>query len=254
MKPILFSTPMVQAILEGRKTMTRRVVKDAIGWNSNWQVKQIKEEHIDGIPRYEMRRDLQCSVTYFKCPYGQPGDVLAVKETHFRYGNWFAKEGEFTSTGKQAYVFVPLTEEVRYFDNPPEKYKHGMAKNEMTACWYKRPSLFLELKNCRIFLQITDIRVERLQEISCHDAGGEGVEYDNIDWGAFEGGELVADYKNYTWEDDESYPEYYFPVFANPIDSFRTLWQSINGPESWEANPWVWVVEFKRIDKPVNFL
>jgi hypothetical protein len=106
---------------------------------------------------------------------------------------------------------------------------------------------------CRTFLKIKGIKVERLNDISPGDACDEGVEYWNVDWGELEGGELIADYKNYTWKDDERYPDYNFPTFANPVDSFRTLWQSINGHESYNENPWVWCLTFERIEKPENF-
>lgn len=229
--PILFSTPMVQAILDGRKTMTRRVVKSGVPLG-NW------------------------SETAKKCPYGQPGDILWVREEHYRFGYW-VKNGT-TKRGNQKWMFKAMTEDVHFADNLPSDINHPVRisrdkKIPGAATWYKRLARFMPKDACRIWLRMTNVRVERLLEINPNDACDEGVEYWNIDGDALEGGELQADFKNYTWtekrEDDPNYEDRHFPTFANPVDSFRTLWQSINGPESWEANPWVWVVEFEVLSK-----
>lgn len=220
-KPILFSTPMVQAILEGRKTQTRRVIKelaricDADDWDevllngSDWDAVC---DTSDGL-----------EVHTVKCPHGKVGDVLWVKEAHFRYGKW-AKNG-ITKTGKQKWRFVPDTgfPNVRYMDDPPVKVQKI---SDRVTGWYKRSSLFMPKSACRIFLQITDIRVERLQDISEEDARAEGVK---IKQHFKETGDWTAK------------------------AAFQLLWQSINGPESWSANPWVWAITFNRIDKPSNF-
>jgi hypothetical protein len=96
-----------------------------------------------------------------------------------------------------------------------------------------KPSIFMPKAACRIFLEITDVKVERLQDISEEDAINEGVE-------------LLPNnrYKYYLSE--------YFDCI-NAVHSFQTLWKSINGAESWEANPFVWAIEFKQITKPENF-
>jgi hypothetical protein len=75
----------------------------------------------------------------------------------------------------------------------------------------------------------------------------EGVEYWNVDAEAFEGGEFVADFKNYMWRDDEKYEDYFSPSYANVIESFKSLWFLINGEESWNKNPWVWVISWDNI-------
>jgi len=179
--PILFSTPMVSAILDGRKTMTRRKTKL------------------------------------------QPGDVLWVRET-------FANNDDNT---------------VGWF------YKADYPNLKIPK-W--KPGIHMPKEACRIFLKVTGVKVERLQDISPMDAVNEGVEYYDIDHYALKGGELIADFKNYTWVDDQNYEDYHFPTFTNSIDSFRSLWQSINGVESWNENPWVWCISFERIEKPENFI
>lgn len=218
-KPILFSTPMVQAILEGRKTQTRRIIKpqpDARGLRTtnvlfeDYHGKEIK-------PKYQI------------------GDILYVKEMHYMYGRW-VKNG-YTKTGKQAYEFVRDNQfrEIRYFDNPPEKIE----KNSFRGTgWYKRNSLFMSLSSARIFLEVTNVGVEKVQNISEGDAVEEGLKLIQMS-------------------------EYYFPYYDYltneyecilPSESFQSLWIKINGQKSWDDNPWVFVYEFKRIEQPKNFL
>lgn len=169
-RPILFSAPMVRAILEGRKTMTRRVIKPQ---RSEWAL-------VEG-----------CQEKILSCPYGQVGDRLWVKET-FRTDAYIDERVEYRAT--------PTVEaQVESYDPMPK--------------W--KPSIFMPRKHSRITLEITGIRVERLKDITEEDAIREGI--NNM-------GSVMRH-----------------------VGFFQDLWESINGPDSWEANPWVWVVEFKRI-------
>jgi hypothetical protein len=248
-KPILFSTPMVKAILEGRKTQTRRIIKP--------QPRKLFEGPFGGIAGYRdgdfefSTKDSSTKIVSCKkngpdnyakdmAKY-QPGDILWVREMFYAYGHWTSIYD--SATGKTEWTFKDLTIvnkfHYKYFDNPPEVV---LKRRPGGLGWYKRPSLFMPYEAARIFLQVTNVRVERLQDITVYDAVAEGVEFWNVDPVAFEGGELVADYKNYTWKDDPAYEYYWFPTFANPIDSFITLWQSING--NWNENPWVFVYDF----------
>lgn len=209
--PILFSTPMVQALLEGRKTQTRRVVNPtpeemhfvsavqfdytAVTLDRCISVRGYKNLSSESGPE---RRYVENNL---RCPYGKRGDVLWVRESF-------------------AYVLIG----VKYkadgdWDN--EEKKMGMAKP-----W--RPSIHMPKAACRLFLQIESIRVERLEDISETDAMAEGAK-------------------------PESCLE---PVSCNHpyYHGFSRLWQTINGAESWDANPWVWVIAFKRTTKPENFL
>ena len=203
--PILFSTPMVQAILKGRKTMTRRKIK------------------LYKADEYPLRQTSQWMQENNTCPYGKVGDVLWVRETFC----------------------------LNVFENNPYLYKADDNDGENDYLRWK-PSLFMPKAACRIFLVITDIRVERLQHISKEDAKKEGIEFTIADKEKFRcratGMKLYRDYER----KDNSLTNYPCNGFENAIVSFETLWQSINGKESWEANPWVWVIVFERIEKPAD--
>jgi hypothetical protein len=180
-RPILFSTPMVQAIMDGRKTMTRRIAKDKM-------LQDNKNEFYD---------EEFLLLTMKQCPFGQVGDVLWVRETFCSFPN--------SKTLYKANGCIPV-----------EPYK-----------W--KPSIFMPKDACRIFLKITNTRVERLMDISREDARAEGVERIN-----------GAQFKNYV-DGTSTY---------NERTSFYSLWESINGKDSVSLNPFVWVIEFERIEKP----
>jgi hypothetical protein len=194
-KPILFSTPMVQAIMEGRKTQTRRIVKDSMLQENNGKY---DEEFL--------------LLTVKKCPYGEVGDVLWVRETFNSDYGFKDMEGNV----------VP----------PGILYKAKVSSLPNGLKW--KPSIFMPKSIARIWLQITSIKVERLKDISEEDAKAEGVEK-IADYG-------TTGYKLYT-EPEASYSD------IDAKHSFESLWESINGRESWDSNPWVWVIEFKQITK-----
>lgn len=186
--PILFSTPMVQAILAGTKNQTRRIVKDKLlQTNTN----EFEEEEF-------------LLLTTKDSPYGSVGDILWVRETfHKIKHNYFI-------------------------------YK---ANHDHQAMKWK-PSIFMPKEACRIFLKITSVRAERLQKISGEDAINEGIEVIH--------NSTVAVYQKYNLKEKLG--------TTNPILSYQTLWEKINGAESWNTNPFVWVIEFERVEKPENFV
>jgi len=194
--PILFSTPMVQAILDGRKTMSRRIVKPQLEIDPGENTLNFKRKFwIDTI------KDINQFVQF--CPYGQPGDILWVRE-------------KWNDGCMGGYI-----------------YAGGRTEQELKeyAYAYKwRPSIHMPKAACRIFLRITDIRVERLQDITEEDAKMEGLSPTH-----------TLQYKN--WCIESSY-------FTEAKKSFQSLWANINGPDSWNSNPWVWVVSFEKCDKP----
>lgn len=197
-RPILFSLPMVQAILDGRKTQTRRVVKIA---PPNFD--------IDNAHAWEQDEYIN------RCPYGKVGDVLWVRETwshSFDYDNGGLDKTNFYHKASHA-----------HFDPQPDKWK---------------PSIHMPFEAARIFLEITNVRVERLMDISEQDAINEGVERKEH-----------CGLASCTWYRNYMYKDVCFQ-FTYPTHSFQSLWQFINGSESLIANPWVWVLEFKRINKP----
>jgi len=188
MKPIIFSTPMVQAILEGRKTMTRRVVKP--------QPKVCKE--VSSIKRHsnpacknwlaETNNGGTIGIVNIKSKY-EPGDILWVRET------W--------NQDPISYLY---------------KADYGLIYKYQT--W--KPSIYMPRAAARIFLRVTDVRVERLQDISEADALNEGCD-----------GEIAG------------------TISIKPIEEYKALWDSINGKRGgaykWDSNPWVWVIEFERV-------
>lgn len=209
-RPILFQTEMVQAILAGQKSQTRRTVKmpkeieDARWGYTAFTPPQhisVRGKHANG----------QYGESFVKCPYGMPGDLLWVRET------WQNQQCLYCSEP----VFVYKADEHDAF-----------AANDLGR-W--KPSIHMPKAAARIWLKITDIRVERLHAIGHQNAIREGVyEYTLED--------NPTDYPHiYKWKD------YTDPqnAFYMPHSSFKSLWVSINGPQSWRANPWVWVVSFE---------
>jgi hypothetical protein len=209
--PILFNTPMVLAILDGRKTMTRRILKTPLPIGVKWW------EVFDGELIYRMV-DSKTVLTHCKCRYGKIGDFLWVRETFAKTGdnfhdNW-PGHGDFYYRADDPYSEME--------ENSPVK---GIPK------W--RSSIYMPKVAHRICLEITKIRVERLNDITEEDAIREGIE--------------IID-KN---PDGFTYKSYIPKLMANyacPIGSFESLWNSINLKKcpSWN-NPWVWVIEFKII-------
>ena len=250
--PILFSTPMVQALQAGTKTQTRRIVKSGIIDTDpdSWAV-----EGYGPVPGDCGKQDDGRYSAYFKtgadcwgyviCPYGAPGDILWVRETYREY-YWSDENGymDFDNTILEYKADNP--EDICLVDGDGfrELDKKG---NERFVPW--KPSIFMPKSACRLFLKIKSVRVERLQRISEVDAIEEGLTKITKDGQTFKFGMPDSDglpgtcNTGWAWSDWE----------VNPVDAYKTLWQSINGPQSWETNPWVWVVEFEKCDKPENF-
>lgn len=215
-RPILFSTAMVKAIQAGRKSVTRRIFK--VG-------KEIVNHPKETVSfDYEIQEAVYNSIgsqSWYKCPYGTVGDIIWVRET-FAEANCLSKGGSKFSH----YVYKA--------DNDP---LHNHFK------W--KPSLFMPKDACRLFLEITEIRVERLQEISENDAVLEGVRTDSdIRYSCYLCDGIGHIGAKYMCEDG---------FFDNAFESFRSLWISIIGQESWDDNPFVWVISFKRVERPLGF-
>lgn len=203
-RPILFSTPMVQAILAGNKTMTRRVVKSqpyetGNGWWS-WDGPRPKADRNSGAHAGNRSPDQWSMLT---SPYGSIGDIMWVRETF-----------------KPKYIKGCLQE---YRNQYPTEHPWFYITDGATEIGYGswKPSIHMPKAACRIWLEITDVRMERLQDISEEDAKAEGVEKLRL------------------------YPGYNI----SPKGKFEGLWNLINGDESWDANPWVWVIKFKVISE-----
>ncbi|GAA4328419.1 hypothetical protein [Flaviaesturariibacter amylovorans] len=237
--PLLFSTSMVQATKDGRKTKTRRTrgLEEVNANPDNVEFVRF-QEYPDGSLRAIFQQVIGDEYGSVRCPYGKPGDLLYVREEHYAYGKW-VYDGVTKKTGKLRKKFVSSGEGAYdpYSDYYCfEKFVTGLGKRfelpvepagSMLEGWYKRNSLFMPKEAARIWLEVTDVRVERLQDISEADAEAEGIEL--VEHNCF---------RNYNAADPYQYLE-------DPTGSFRSLWQSINGPESWDANPWVWRISFK---------
>ena len=211
-RPILFQTEMVKATIEGRKTQTRR--KDLEEVNSDpdlWNAVNHIAVIKKGIPYYGFRDPIG-SLEVIKCPYGKRGDLLYVRET------WANLNGDFPT----ADPFLIFKADI---DHPNQ---HG------PVTW--KPSIHMPKVAARIWLMVEKIRVERLQDISEEDARAEGIKK------YFDRYYQDDLYQNYGRKDGKI--NYY-----SPIKSFESLWISINGEQSWEANPWVWVVKFRVLSK-----
>lgn len=242
-RPILFSGAMVRAILEGRKSQTRRVVKgrgsrglpefhggrgeendpSAWGWffdgpdHHGYEVlaRGLDERHDHGL-------------VSMPCPFGRVGDRLWVRETwglrkHFDFTDWHRRS-------------------LRAIDSlPPEwmlDYRADWQQDHEPNFW--RPSIHMPRWASRLTLEVTCVRVERLNAISEEDAKAEGAD---------------RDFTPCDPDDREDPREVGYPSASDTAHAeatkhrrfFRSLWESINGPDSWKANPWVWAITFKRV-------
>lgn len=214
--PILFSTEMVRAILDGRKTMTRRVVTKH---NSN---STLKWEDFDFTEVYKntpfgLKVKRKDDETIWRIsPKWQPGDVLWTKET-FTILDWWedSRAVQVMYEDAKTRICELTAEEWVKFERWQEK--EG-----------RKSSLFMFKSLSRIWLEVTDVRVERLQEIGGEDAASEGFEK-HIS-GARSMTSARIDYEVY---------------LKRAKHWFEKLWQEINGEESWNQNPWVWCVSFR---------
>ncbi len=218
--PILFSTPMVLSILQERKTQTRRIIKPQPIDNTEIDGNFFEGNH-KGYVKVDNHPTWKEQYVYEFCKY-EVGDILWVKELHYRFGSW--KKNGLTKTGKQKWIFRADKHftEIRYFDNPPFKVERNTHR---LIGWYKRSSLFMPRKAARILLKISDITLEMVNEISEEDAIAEGVAHGEQPERKNIGGYVAS-------------------MILNARSEYAALWESINGDDSWEENPWVWVITF----------
>ena len=196
-KPILMNTEMVLAILDGRKTCTRRIVKDGIPDDALW-----------GYTAFTPKGHISCRGSYtdgygekfYKLPY-EPRDVMYVRETWKK-----AQNGYY--------------------------YYEDWQRNDIADVTKWKPSIHMPKEAARIWLKVTDVRMERLQDITDDGAKAEGANWKNG--------------KNVGWEEK---------MRRTAVERFAEIWEStIKKTDKhlygWDANPWVWVIEFKRCEKP----
>jgi hypothetical protein len=200
-RPILFSAEMVRAILAGRKTQTRRVIKPVPTFNGGGTCHDADALQQDYVEPHWVFPKI--------CKYGAPGDTLWVRET------WCLKQPlRFPSVHYRADGEHVVLDDG---DGFTAVNKDGSEKSP----W--RSSIHMPRWASRITLRITDVRVERLQDISEGDARAEGCPYPPEWAGRF----MDRDETAKTW--------------------FKSLWNHIHGPDAWQENPWVWVISFERV-------
>lgn len=219
--PILFNEAMVCAILNGNKTQTRRIVKlkgnDGIQSDHDlWRYLDVDSmsgnqiaSNKEGMFFWQHKENI-IRLIQEQCPYGTVGDSIWVKET---WRTWESLDHVKPSNLEDGVII--------------DYAAGGNSVGAFLVCdvskkW--RSPLFMQKRFSRITLQITNVRIERLNDISEHDALAEGVDGD------------FANYKDYSGD---------IEGFAYATGSYRTLWESMNGAGSWAANPWVWVIEFE---------
>lgn len=241
--PILFSAPMVRAILDGRKAQTRRPIK---GFDKAHEINMIDGKWVasgDAPTNYGGEVQMNDWYEIIKCPYGQPGDRLVVRESWKADQIW---DGHKPSD-------IPKGEPILY---TADEHATGI----VPFAWGKgRPSIFLPRWASRILLEIVSVRVERLQDITATDAWAEGIgevgkplaallniliAYPKLNIGAL----ALSMPRDFAYGDDPQIPTDRERItWVTPRAVYAALWEAINGPGSWEANPWVWAVEFKEI-------
>ncbi|HFE4486415.1 TPA: hypothetical protein ACF23Z_004790 [Klebsiella pneumoniae] len=229
---MIFNGEMVRALLDGRKTQTRRPIK--------WKQTRFTEigEREDGS-KWPWSEDAEHACDFWHpCPFGAVGDRIWVRETWATLGNedgccvdW---EGNLCKGDERsaARIYRASCEQrpgdYGLWSIPDDAYwKPHTKEHKFEGAW--RPSIHMPRWASRILLEITDVRVERLNAISQEDAQAEGMELTG--WRP-------------TYSDPDSGGE-----VMTPYDNFAELWSSIYGEGSWKADPWVWVIKFKRIEE-----
>lgn len=232
--PILMSTEMVKAERSGHKTDTRRMrgLEEFNESPNDWEYVRFYNGHAKFWEKHNALNE-----KYVKCPYGEPGNILWVRESW----QW---EGDVKWTD----VFAG--------DHWWYKADEGVVYEQGPARW--KPSIHMPKLACRRFLKVTDINVERLHDITPADILKEGIKYPVSDQ---KDGMVSPLFK--LGEDNSALsfmPDGWQKLRGKELEDkilfahWAELWCEINGRSSWDKNPWVWVISFKRISKPTNFI
>ena len=217
-RPILFNTAMVRAILDNRKTQTRRTIKNI--------------SVVPGIG-YVFKGSDDAKDWISHCPYGKQGDQLWVRETW--QGPLFYDEiPEDWNSDKYK------TPEYCHYKATGDSCDFTDSDDNFVERW--QPSIHMPRWASRILLEVTNVRVERLNDISEYDAVYEGLKAITKDCQTIKYG--IPDIDGYPGSDNIGWNWCDWDV--SPVLAYKSLWESINGQGSWDLNPWVWVIEFKR--------
>ena len=220
-RPIPFSAPMVRALLDGTKTQTRHALREQPPHHAT-ELCSFYSPTRDGLAWYiwnEAEQYLEGD-WLAHCPYGQPGDRLWVREKCIAEG---IPDGLYGVRYLADDAFIPIQSTSEAADRWLDLRFYGKRPSPV-ATVKTVPAIHMPRWASRITLEVIGVRVERLQEISVADALAEGV---NVH------------------PDHHGKPR---TSFYSPVQAYRDLWGAINGPGSWGANPWVWVVEFRRAE------
>jgi len=240
-RPILFNGPMVRAILDGSKTQTRRIMKpqpeptpaDYPGPAGHWWPSNIVQSMVHVEQELQNKHGSWSGFCPDVCPHGRIGDRMWVRETWGVVSNDWDDDGNLVDWTPDRPA-TPISEmrfgqgyysghAIYAADGSYEWAGDDDGGSEPRSAWH--PSIHMPRAASRILLEITGVRVERLQDIREADARAEGVTIEDRHMGGYCAGEFLPP----------------------SIRAYRDLWESINGAGSWDANPWVWVVEFKRV-------
>lgn len=218
-RPILFSAPLVLALLADRKTVTRRII------NPQPTISPQGSLHWKGLCYGQTPDGRPALASFAKVnPYGQPGDRLWVRETWRAWALTGAGDlwrFEYQADGSTRDLY------------PPKEWQPPKVLGKQPLPWV--PSIFMPRFACRMERELVGVRVERLHDITEEDAQAEGVDV--------HGAPFTVGWKNYEPEPAFESVAYH----ATARESFASLWRSINGPESWAANPWLRRVEFRQV-------
>ncbi|ASL89065.1 hypothetical protein BVG97_16250 [Serratia marcescens] len=235
-RPVIFNGEMVRAILDGRKTQTRRAISDR-----QLHLIDVASQVGECYP-LESGIDHSNSQSYYRehCPFGQVGDRLWVRETFAVLGNEDGCPIDWNGNlikgdEKQAARIYKAS----CWQEPGNYGLWSIPDRETQYEGTWRPSIHMSRWASRIMLEITAVRVERLNDISVDDAKAEGVRALENNFG---NGPAYCDYLLPNLDDTAEW-------YNRASDSFKSLWKSIYGEESWRANPWVWVIEFKQVSE-----
>ena len=215
-RPILFSAAMINAMLAGRKTQTRRLIATTKADTAPGQILIFEGPRFGGTA---YRFDSRYAV----------GDRIWIRETYFQRDHWEPVAGRQTKGGRQKWAFVAADDEILF--DPPASFRKGRhSADPATVAWHQRLGRFMPRAASRLTLIVDDVRVERLQAISDEDAIAEGVTC----W-------VCGGPADGTSENDCAC----FHTKAVAVASYALLWETLHGAGGWDANPFVVAVRFR---------
>lgn len=223
---ILYQPEMAHAVMAGHKTLTRRILSRLPGLGRIVALHQAEAGHWAVRDEKSVLHQMSDMQLMALCPYGKPGDRLFVREAHYQWGWW--TENGVNANGKPRMEFRGDPNRIEF--ERPAQLKADRTAGQSDAGWWKRNSLFMPKVATRTWLEVIEVRVEPLEHLSEADAMAEGIlrfETPDAQWFALDSTDPVQE--------------------ATAISRYRKLWCAINGEESWDENPLVWVVWFRKV-------